>query len=172
MSTSVRTSSPSIAVMWVCFLLQLMFFFSADAALFTTQRVPVITDIEPPHGGTEGGTKIVISGANFNSDSLFTKAVVYFGNSLANECKTIDHFSGDTQLVCYTPKCRTEVCNNGNIWSGTSTVEVSVYVTGVEGILFATSSFTYYNYWTPNVYEMQTAAYSSAVANLQVSLRA
>ena len=149
-----------------------MFFDMASAKIFTTQRVPVITDIEPYFGGAEGGTKIVISGANFNSDSLFTKAKVYFGNSLANECDTVDHFSGDTRLVCYTPKCRTEVCNNGNIWSGTSTVEVSVYVTGVEGILFATSQFTYYNYWAPNVYAMQTTAYATAVANLEVSLLA
>jgi hypothetical protein len=159
-------------LIWVNLLLQMLFFFSTstDAKIFTTQRVPVITDIEPYFGGTEGGTKIVISGTNFNSDSLFTKAVVYFGNSLANECKTIDHYSGDTRLVCYTPKCRTEVCTSGNLWSGTSTVEVSVYVTGVEGILFATSQFTYYNYWTPNVYEMQTTTYASAVAHLQVSL--
>ena len=100
-----------VALLWTGLLLNIAT--TVVGKIFTTQQVPVITDIEPHFGGIEGGTRITISGINFNSPSLFTKTRVYFGNSLANECETIDHYSGDTQLVCLTPKCRTETCRNG-----------------------------------------------------------
>jgi hypothetical protein len=138
---------------------------------FTDQRTPIITAVEPTYGGVEGGTEISIYGVNFHTDSLFSKAQVFFGNDLALPCSIIDHYSGDTRLVCTTPACSSEVCNNGDLWSGTSVVELSVYVSTVEGILSASSTFTYYNDKTPRVYNMQSTIYGSASARIYAQTR-
>lgn len=129
--------------------------------IFTQQQTPIVASITPPFGGVNGGTQITILGANFNSSSLFTETVVYVGN---DRCKVIQHYSTSSKLVCVTPKCTTSTCNNGNIWTGTSTVDVRVYVSSVEGILtpVSTPTFTYYNGWTPIVYWMHSSTWGTA----------
>lgn len=157
-----------------CLLVSTFFISQLDTVagkIFTDQRNPIITSVEPTYGGVEGGTEISIYGVNFHADSLFSKAQVFFGNDLALPCTVIDHYSGDTRLVCVTPACSSEVCNNGDLWSGTSVVELSVYVATVEGILSASSTFTYYNAQTPRLHNMQSTIYGSASARIHAQTR-
>jgi hypothetical protein len=130
---------------------------------FTQQKTPIITTIKPNFGSVEGGTKITISGANFQSDFLFTECVVYIGNS---KCDIVPHYTDDSQIVCFTPKCQTESCLSNNLYSGTSVVAVKVYVSSVEGILEATSTFTYNNYWSPSVFWLQSATWGTATSSV------
>jgi hypothetical protein len=136
-------------------------------AIFTQQQTPIIASITPYFGGVNGGTQITILGANFNSSSIFTETVVYVGN---DRCPVIHHYSSSNKLVCVTPKCTTPTCNNQNIWTGTSTVDVRVYVSSVEGILTpaSTPTFTYYNGWTPLVYWMHSSTWGTASMPLLV----
>lgn len=135
--------------------------------IFTQQQTPIVASITPPFGGINGGTQITLLGANFNSSSLFTETVVYVGN---DRCKVIQHYSTSSKLVCITPKCTTTTCNSGNIWTGTSTVDVRVYVSSVEGILTPTSTptFTYHNGWTPLIYWMHSCTWGTASMPLLV----
>jgi hypothetical protein len=138
-----------------------------DAKIFTQQQTPVIASITPNFGGVNGGTQITILGVNFNSSSIFTETVVYVGN---DRCPVIHHYSSSNKLVCVTPKCTTPTCNNQNIWTGTSTVDVRVYVSSAEGILTpaSTPTFTYYNGWTPLIYWTHSSTWGTASMPLLV----
>lgn len=124
------------------------------AKIFTEQKQPIITGLYPHFGGNEGGTELTISGANFDSESLFTGTVVYIGNE---KCEVIGHYSGDSKIVCITPKCYTESCLQRYPWSGSSYMAVNIYVTTAEGTLTNDDSyeFQYNNWWTPKVFELQ-----------------
>jgi hypothetical protein len=150
-------------------LLPLFFLLSACLAekLFTQLQPPIVADVSPPFGGVEGGTQLTISGANFMSDSLFTETLVYVGNGL---CKIISHYSTSGRIICTTPKCESEACRSGNIWSGTSQVDIRIYVRGVEGVLTPQipPKFYYYNYWTPAIYWLPSATWGSASTQIIV----
>ena len=137
--------------------------------IFTQQLAPIITGVNPNYGGIEGGTQISITGTNFVSDSLFTETVVFIGNE---RCKVIGHLTTSEKMVCITPKCYTETCLSRNHWSGTSQMQLTVYVTTVEGILSASSSFIYYNYWTPSVLSMSGTTWGSATSSIYALPRA
>jgi hypothetical protein len=118
-------------------------------------------------GGIEGGTKITISGGNLASSTLFTETIVFIGN---DRCQVIGHFSTPESLVCLTPKCSSASCLSGNITSGSTIVDVRVYVSSVEGILTPESipKFYYYNVWTPAVFWMHSATWGTASTPLIV----
>ena len=135
--------------------------------IFTQQQTPIVASINPPFGSIKGGTQLSINGANFNSSSLFTQTVVYVGN---DQCKIIQHYSTSERLVCITPECNTVTCQDKNIWSGTSTVDISIFVSSVEGILTPITPpvFTYSNGWSPIIYWMLTNTWGTASSPIVV----
>jgi hypothetical protein len=126
------------------------------SALSSTEQLnPFITSVSPQYGSVKGGTQITISGINFASGSkgIFTDRAVFIGG---NRCEINDYYTTDTTIVCLTPPCDAPDCLSTNIWAGGPTMELTVYVNSVEGILQAESVFTYYAYLTPNIYTIYT----------------
>ena len=74
--------------------------------------------INPKTGGTNGGTRVTISGANFSPQGLWNEVQIFFGDDL---CELDRYHSGDNTLICYTPICRTSLCQaGGETFSGNS----------------------------------------------------
>jgi len=94
---------------------------------------------------------------------LYTSPAVFIGNE---KCKIVDYYSNDHQIVCITPKCYTDSCLSTNLFSGYSSMQVSIYVSSVEGILSAFTTFTYYNYWTPSIFQLQRYSYGKDTASV------
>src|SRR4051794_35423765 len=74
----------------------------------TQSYPPIIVSVVPSFGSAEGGTRLTISGTNFQStSSMFSSTVVYINNQ---QCKVVDYYTNDAQIVCITPKCATANC--------------------------------------------------------------
>ncbi len=82
----------------------------------------------------------------------------------------IGHYSTPESLVCITPKCSSQTCLGGNIWSGSTIVDIKLYVSSVEGILTPAIApkFYYYNYWTPAVYSISSSTWGTATTPLRI----
>lgn len=139
-----------------------------SAQAFTQQRNPIITKVSPTLGGYEGGTELHISGANFVSDYLFTEAVVFIGNEI---CKVINYKTNANKIVCITPKCFDPACASAASNNAMVQQTLSVYVATSEGVLYDDDTFTYSGYYTNRMNAMQTAAYATATAWLNVYTR-
>ena len=123
---------------------------AAQELTFTEQLNPIITSITPWFGSVEGGTDITISGSNFQSSGLFTSLQVYVGGGL---CRINDYYTTNERIICKTPKCYSPQCLAVTT-SGYTNVDVSVLVQSVQGILEDSSTFRYYNTYTPLMYKL------------------
>lgn len=92
---------------------------------------------------------------------------MFVGNE---RCQVIGHYSTPESLVCMTPKCTSASCLSGNIHSGSTVVDVRVYVSSVEGILTSdhVPKFYYFNSWTPAIFWMHSATWGTASTPLIV----
>ena len=126
---------------------------------------PAITSITPWFGGVEGGTSVTIRGFNFSPTGLWSEISIYFGNNL---CAFDRYHSDDNKLVCITPSCTTPRCLSSDTWGGSETVAVYVYVTTVEGIVSAYTSYQYSGYWTPGVNSMSHTAWATGMSFVNV----
>jgi hypothetical protein len=101
-------------------------------------------------------------GANFSPSGLWTDIEVFFGN---DNCAISKYHSSDTVVVCTVPECRTHLCiNGGESWSGSETVSVAVYVATVEGIVYATTTYTYSGSYTPWIFQMSHSTYATSTS--------
>ena len=132
---------------------------------FTQQKNPIIAEVVPWFGGMEGGTEISIYGANFASDFLFTDSIVYIGNE---QCDIINYKSNAQKLVCMTPKCYDPLCLEGSTHVA---MTLSVYVATIEGVLFDTDDFQYYDYYTNRMNALQQTSYAFATTWLNAYTR-
>eukprot|EP01036_Dinobryon_divergens_P038166 gene38166-50050_t len=136
-----------------------------SVGLSTQSFPPIITGINPWFGGAEGGTKVTITGANFSPGGLWSEVVIYFGNDI---CMFDRYHSDDHRIVCTAPKCKTSKCMSSSRWNGNDQVNVIVYVSTVEGIVSASTTFWYYGDWTPSVNTMSHTAWASGTASVNV----
>ena len=123
----------------------------AIALLGTRGIPPTISSITPNFGSVEGGTWITIAGANFLQSGLFTTRFIYVGT---DRCVEIQYFTTDTSVTCVVPKCGLPQCLETATWTGSVQATVSYQVMTVEGLLTASSPFTYHGGWTPAIYKM------------------
>jgi hypothetical protein len=135
----------------ISFILLACWFRPYESLLSTRGHPPQIYSISPNIGSSEGGTQLTINGANFAQSGLFTSRAVYIDNEL---CKEIDYYTTDTQIVCITPKCMNPDCLSSPTWSGSSRVDVDVYLQTVEGILGKSTTFLYTGGSTPSIFKM------------------
>ena len=131
------------------------------SSLATVSFPPIISSITPWFGGAQGGTIVKIFGANFSPNGLWSEIVVFIGN---NQCSFDRYHSTDSVIFCTTPICQTSNCLSSETWSGSDYVTVSVYVSTVEGIVSATTTFTYSGGYTPGVLQMSHSAWGKSVA--------
>ena len=116
----------------------------------------------PNFGGYKGGTEIQITGANFmQSGGLGSSISVFIGNSF---CEVIDYYTTDRKIICITPPCETDTCNNQENWGGNEVVNLNVYIGTVEGIYGDAATFNYVGYSTPLVTRMSHITWGSATS--------
>ena len=131
------------------------------AGLNTQSFPPVISAINPPFGGAEGGTTVSITGANISPGGLWSEVVIYFGNDI---CTFDRYHSDDNVIICTAPKCRTGQCLSSEGWNGYQSVNVMVFVTTVEGIVSASTTYQYRGGWTPSVHTMSHTTWATGTA--------
>jgi hypothetical protein len=137
---------------------------TAKAALTTRSQPPYIATITPTQtASAEGGSRLVITGANFEQSGLFSSRAVFVGGEA---CKIIDYYTNDEKIVCMTPNCVSLACRSDQDWQGSEDASVSIYVNTVEGILEAFTTIKYNGGYTPSIFKMQHNAWATGISQV------
>eukprot|EP01035_Chromulina_nebulosa_P018019 gene18019-23659_t len=129
---------------------------------------PAIFQVSPNIGGLIGGTNIKIYGANFQPSGLFSNLVVYIGNDL---CEINNYYTTNEQIYCVTPPCATDDClNQSPGYSAWVSVDISLFVETVEGILGAYSTYYYSSYYTPTISYVSTFTWASSIGSINTNV--
>lgn len=108
---------------------------------------------------------MTITGYNFAQKGLFSSRTVLIGGGA---CSVIDYYTTDGQIICITSACNDPICSSdvNQILNYEVVANVAVYIATVEGILGASSTFTYSNAYTPAVLRMSHYSWGSATSSV------